>query len=944
MLWICLAVSMVAGLSVIGAEATALVELKEGWRVGTGDDPGRAAMGFDDSTWREFPMPSRWSADSGLDPHDEVQWWRYSASPAEAGVPGSLGVRFGPSPCGSFRAYANGQWIGTRNLEDAAASTVWAIDEHLLTAGSLVLAVRFEPVSWMCDRQKGLDAPWGGVWLGNLSSLHAAQSAAELSRYRTALWLLLPAAAFLVVGLYQLQLFWRRRQSGGHFWFGLASVVMALWLFFISQSPQWIPTLAPGWTSRAAALTGHLVVPLLMRFLWPFLGRTLDGWAGWYERSQWSLAALMLVLPTSWIAISAPLRGLWVLPFCVGLVLVICPEVWRRHRDAQTIALGVFALVPAFAAEGVLQAGRLGTCQPIPALAFALFTVGLLATLSERHTRMHRELEALRVQLEQMVEDRTEELSHANQRLEAEITERRLAEDAMHMLERAVEQSIDGIAVADLKGNMQFINEAWARMHGYEVFELLGYDLTIFHTPEQMHEQVEELMAKVRSDGAHQAEIEHRRRAGGTFPTWQTATFLQDPDGEPMGYVFIARDLTERKKAEDERRRLEEKLRAAEKLESLGSLAGGVAHDYNNLLTGVLLNVSLALQEVKPESDLGQRLRQIEKSAERAAELTDQLLAYAGEEQQTTLLIQLNDLVQSERPAFDRAMGKAKLEVHLKKGLPAIEGDPGQIRHAISNLLANAADSLDDGEGLIMLRTSVVHAKKSYFEGAVLEPEQTEGRFVFFEVSDTGKGMDEETRSRMFEPFFSTKSSGRGMGLAAVLGIARAHQGAIKVFSQPGRGTTVEVLLPVREDLQSRAGKSGGLQAWEAFGMALVVDDEQLVRDVAAKVLQRQGFEVLTANNGREALDIYEQRQDLIRLVLIDLTMPEMDGETFIREMARFETDPNAPRAKVILMSGYRERSATQGLTSDRLAGFLHKPFRPNELLHKVREVLEREL
>ncbi|MCG8460849.1 MAG: response regulator, partial [Holophagales bacterium] len=497
----------------------------------------------------------------------------------------------------------------------------------------------------------------------------------------------------------------------------------------------------------------------------------------------------------------------------------------------------------------------------------------------------------------------------------------------------------DGIAVADLDGNMQFINEAWANLHGYEVFELLGYDLTIFHTDEQMREQVLPLLEKVAEEGAHSAEIEHRKRGGGTFPTWQTATCLLDPDGDPSGFVFIVRDITERKAQEEERRRLEEKVRQAEKLESLGSLAGGIAHDYNNILTGVLGNVSLALQEADAGSDLLQRLRQIEASAERAAELTDQLLAYAGEEQPLSRVLQLNDLVQEHRPSLERAVARsnARLEVHLKSGLPPMQGDPNQVLLAITNLLANAADSLEDADpgGLIMLRTSVVAAKRGYFEGAVLDTTKPEGRYVFFEVSDTGVGMDEETRARMFEPFYSTKSSGRGMGLAAVLGIVRAHQGNIRVFSQLGRGTTVEVLFPALEEASSGRDDGPSVQTWEGYGTALVVDDEQLVRDVAAKVLQRQGFEVLTANNGREALDIVLARQDEIRLVLLDLTMPEMDGETFMREMRRFESD-----VKILLMSGYREASATQGLDGAQLAGFLHKPFRPNELLRKVREIL----
>lgn len=747
------------------------------------------------------------------------------------------------------------------------------------------------------------------------------------------------------VGLFQLLLFWRWRGQQdesplARLWLGLACLDFGL--LIVLYDPQTVLFGSVDLESRLAIAVMHLSIPPLMLFLWPFLGRRLDPWQRRYIESQVGLAVVVPLLPGGWSALVAQVLWIWVLPFFAALIYLVAVEALAGNREARILSVGCGAIVVSGSAETILMVTGLGTSEPLPALAFSLFLGSVLFADSERTGQVFSELDVLRQQMDRMVDDRTTELSAANERLQAEIAERQLAEEAMHMLERAVEQSIDGIAVADLAGNMQFINEAWANLHGYEVFELLGYDLTIFHTPEQMRDQVQPLMDRVQKEGAYSAEIEHRRRAGATFPTWQTATCLQDPEGGPIGFVFIVRDITERKNQEEERRRLEERVRQAEKLESLGSLAGGVAHDYNNILTGVLGNVSLALLEAARGSDLFQRLRQIEASAERAAELTDQLLAYAGEEQQSSHTLQLNELVQEHRQVFERTVAStgARLEVHLKNGLPPIQGDPGQVVQAVTNLLTNAADSLAaegaDGAGLIMLRTSVVTAKKSYFEGAILDEDRAEGRYVFFEVSDTGRGMDEETRGRMFEPFFSTKSSGRGMGLAAVLGIVRAHQGNIRVFSQPGRGTTVEVLFPAVEDMVARVEESQAAPTWEGFGTALVVDDEQLVRDVAAKVLQRQGFEVLVAVNGREALDIFVDKKDEIRLVLLDLTMPEMDGETFMQEMGRYPSE-----AQVLLMSGYREQSATQGLDGEKLAGFLHKPFRPNELLRKVREILD---
>ena len=295
-------------------------------------------------------------------------------------------------------------------------------------------------------------------------------------------------------------------------------------------------------------------------------------------------------------------------------------------------------------------------------------------------------------------------------------------------------------------------------------------------------------------------------------------------------------------------------------------------------------------------------------------------------------------MIAEGRPLLEAMLpAGARLEVHLRKDLPPTRLDPDQIRQAIGNLLANAADSLGAEGGTVMLRTSMVNAKRSYFEGAVLDEGQPAGRYVFVEVSDTGCGMDDETRLRMFDPFFTTKGSGRGLGLAAVLGIVRAHQGVIKVYSQEGRGTTIEVLLPALEAQQPASEDSGsGVQAWKASGLALVVDDETLVRDIASRVLQRQGFEVLAAESGEQALRLFASRRAEIKLVLLDLTMPGMDGEEVARKLLEME-----PGACILLMSGYSEQSAMQGLAGAQVRGFLHKPFRPNELIRKVRSVIE---
>ena len=901
------------------------------------ETPSAAQPETDSSTWRAVTLPATW-ADLDLMDYDGPVWlrklvllppgWRTGLAPT------GLALSFGPTQGVSYSIWAGGEKIADSpgGLLPVPASRVYDVPPDAVGPdGHLHLAVRLDRHAFQADQSpKGL--PVASVQLGDRAALLEERELADL-RQRPVIPLVL-ALLFLVGGVYHLLVWARRRTLWDHLWFASASLVVAAITYVATPPIQWTEDLVLA--QRVLFALGQLSLVLTIQFLWSFLGVKKARWIVAYQATLCGVAVFVAVMPFSWVVATGALRRALVLPFVVGVSHLVASESWRGNHYARILAPGTAALLVVGTAEMILQVFGLGTTFPLPSWAFALLTVCMMLALSSRHSGERGELDALRLQLERMVDDRTTELRHANDRLQAEISERQLAEEAMRMLERAVEQSIDGIAVADLEGNMQFINEAWARMHGYEVFELLGYDLNIFHTPEQMAEQVMPLVERVRETGSHEAEIEHRRRGGETFPTWMTATFLQDGEGGPSGIVFIARDIAERKKTEADRLRLEARVKQAEKLESLGSLAGGIAHDYNNILTGVLGNASLALQELPHDSPLRERMRGIELSAERAAELTDQLLAYAGEEQHVTRVFSLNDLIREQKLRFEESMTRnAKLELHLKRELPQIDADPSQITQAILNLLINAGDSLGEDEGVVMLRTSAINAKRSYFDGAVLDEGQAEGRYVFFEVSDSGCGMDEETQKKMFDPFFSTKASGRGLGLAAVLGIVRAHGGAIKVYSQPKRGTTIEVLFPVHRVPQVVREESGIFRAWKGTGTALVVDDEELVREVAVKVLERQGFEVLRASDGPEALEIFERRRDDIRLILLDLTMPQMDGETVFREIRRHKTD-----VRVLLMSGYREKNATQGLEGEGLAGFLHKPFRPNELVRKVREVL----
>ncbi len=577
-----------------------------------------------------------------------------------------------------------------------------------------------------------------------------------------------------------------------------------------------------------------------------------------------------------------------------------------------------------------------GTIFPVQAYTFGLFAVSMALSLSNRFSRVHDELDGLRLQLEEMVEDRAAELSTANERLRSEISERELAQEAMHMLERAVEQSIDGILVADLDGVTLFINEAWAQLHDREAFEVFGRRLDLFHSGEQMAEEVEPALDRVRQEGSWEGEIGHLRGDGSSFPTWTSVTLLRDPVGDPMGFVMVARDITARRRAMAEKQRIEARIQEAEKLRSLADLAGGIAHDYNNLLTGVLGNSSLALHQLEPDSLARDKLTQIGTAAERAAELTAQLLAYAGAETLVLERVDLDQLISESRIELERgAGGGARLEIALDGSLPEIEIDATQVRQALLNLVANAADAVAAG-GVVTLETGMVFADREYLESSVLDADHPPGDYVFVRFSDSRGEIDEERRRRLFDPFASTGSSAQGLGMAAVLGTARVHRGTIKVSSRTGGGSTIELLFPAAgERVVELPSTAPRLDQWRGSGTVLVVDDEYIMREVSRSILEQWGFEVLATGEGHEALELYRQHMPTIRLVLLDRTMPTMPGEEVVKRILVLN-----PEARILLMSGYKSDAVVDQLIDQGLADFLPKPFRPEELVEKVRSVL----
>ncbi len=372
----------------------------------------------------------------------------------------------------------------------------------------------------------------------------------------------------------------------------------------------------------------------------------------------------------------------------------------------------------------------------------------------------------------------------------------------------------------------------------------------------------------------------------------------------------------------------EAQLQHAQKLESLGVLAGGIAHDFNNLLMSILGNAELARMELGPDASAAEEFEAIETSAQRAAELTRQLLAYSGQGRFQVEPVDLSELVREMSELLRVSVSRrATFEYFLAETMPSIRADAAQVRQVVMNLITNASDAVHEHRGSVTVRTGQMFADHTYLGEAYLDDDLPEGQYVYVEVSDTGVGMSAETQAKMFDPFFTTKFTGRGLGMAAVLGIVRAHRGAIKVYSELGKGTTIKVLFP----------GGAGIAAPIAFAVpepvrpgqtVLVVDDDDGVRRVTAKVLESAGVHALAASTGDEAVNIYREHASEVGLVLMDLTMPGLDGrDTFVLLKAI------NPAVRVILTSGYHEDEALEQFAEDSVVGFLQKPFRRNDLL-----------
>lgn len=523
---------------------------------------------------------------------------------------------------------------------------------------------------------------------------------------------------------------------------------------------------------------------------------------------------------------------------------------------------------------------------------------------------------------------------------------RHQAEKRLHAMERWLTttlQSIgEGVLATDAQGRVNFLNPGAERLTGWSRREALGRPLTdVFRlVQEDSRAPLPDLVEHTRAHGIGfniDAKTRLLTRDGRLLPIDNSVAPIRDEDGRCTGAVLICRDRSERQRLDSARRQIEEQLWSAQKFESLGVLAGGLAHQFNNLLAGILGYTELCMLELPQEAPIQPYLQHIAGTSHRAAALCTQMLAYAGRGPGTEQPLAMNTLVQDTVTALQPVLSPlVSWHLHLDATLPPVLGDPGQIHHVIVNLLQNAAEALDQHPGSIRLTTGTMRLTPAYLAATVAAPVLPIKTYVFLEVTDTGSGMPADVLSRIFDPFFTTKFLGRGLGLAAVLGIVHQHHGALKADSSPGQGSTFRVLLPMADTPTSHVPPSdAAAPAQPAMGHVLIIDDTLLVRQVTSSMVAALGFEPLAVASGPEALELWQHQPPGLTAALVDLTMSDMDGIETLRALRHL-----SPTLPIVLISGYAEQDVAARLALDSATAFLHKPFTVNQLRETLHRLL----
>jgi PAS domain S-box-containing protein len=491
----------------------------------------------------------------------------------------------------------------------------------------------------------------------------------------------------------------------------------------------------------------------------------------------------------------------------------------------------------------------------------------------------------------------------------------------------------------DARGFVLDANPAFCRQIGFSREELLGAHVSRFST--DSIETIDRHITRLMSGEVLEHQVTNSHRDGGTRHYELRETAITMPDGT-RGILALATDITDRLRDQEARLEMERQLLHADKLKSLGLLAGGIAHDFNNLLTAIIGNLELAMMDAPRDAVVQGELMAASAATQRAADLTRQMLAYSGRGRFVISDVDLSSLVGEMAELLDASISKkATLRLHLAPEVPFVAADGPQLQQVVMNLVTNASDALMDRPGRITVTTGVRECDAETLSHSPEAHSLAAGPYVVLEVCDNGCGMDESVKDRLFDPFFTTKFTGRGLGMSAVLGVVRGHKGGILVSSQPGRGTTISVLFPARGEAracvvpQTKPPREMSPRAEPMLsGTVLVVDDEPPLRLLFERTLTRMGLRVLTAADGEEAVACFQKHADEISFVILDLTMPKLDGVKTLAELRR-----HRPQVKAVLSSGYDVESANPQYLQEGFAAFIRKPFQLEALIALVRRL-----
>ena len=507
----------------------------------------------------------------------------------------------------------------------------------------------------------------------------------------------------------------------------------------------------------------------------------------------------------------------------------------------------------------------------------------------------------------------------------------------------AAETANVGLWNWDLRTNQMHFSDRWREQTGYGKAEIEDDPvawLRLVHPEDEPGLRAALHLHENRPNAGFESKFRLHHRDGSWRTMLARAAMVTGEDGRPARLVGVQFDITERIAVEDERRKLQSRFLESQKLESLGLLAGSIAHDFNNLLSGVLSNAELLELDLPEESPLTARVDQIKQAAIRMADLSREMLAYSGRGSFNVTYVDVSSLIREMSNLLATGISKrVQLCYKLAESPVMVEAEATQIRQVLMNLITNASDAMDQKPGVITLSTGFIDVTTADLKNLPWAKDLHSGRYAFFEVEDQGCGMAPETVRRMFEPFYTTKPHGRGLGLAAAQDIVRGHHGALSVRSTPGTGTVIRVLLPVPADMSGPTDDAAPMESgWRGSGTLLVVDDDKTARDTAATLLVHLGFDVMQAADGNEAIKCFLRSSLSICGVVLDATISGLEG----REVAR-RIHGEQPDLPVLLTSGYGESEVMKSYAGVRVNGFVQKPVELGRLSAVLQGLLEAE-